>query len=517
MKKVFLFVIALCFVITTQVQATEVTTTRGNLKKDLEAIVGAGNLVTITDLKIIGTVTSTDFTDVSTYFKSSLQTIDLSGVTGFDVNTPTTLPKQSFLNWTALKTVTLPEGGVITTIGEGAFYTTCYNCSNLESVNIPESVTRIEQDAFNGTPKLKTLKLPDGLLFLSGYRTFRRSGITAIEIPANTQIIKTGNTAVDADGMLYQTFQETPITTFKVPDNVVTITNGAFQYSQLSSITFSDQGNLRKLGGLGYTYLTSLKVPEGVTELETGVLYGTSTLETVELPSTLEKIGNSAFNSCSGLKSITNYSDSPVNLSAAPAVFTGVDKTQCILYVPEGSKEAYLEADGWKEFGDNIKVIGSDAVESEIENFEDLTVGKGVEPVTLNATTKGDRPVTYSIEAGKESVATLQGNVLTIVGEGTAQITASVEGDNDYQAAEKTITLTVVDYSWLEEVSIAVMGNQAMVVGPAESVAKFTRFYIGDTAIDGNSADISAATGELSLKAATSDGSEVIKLKINKQ
>jgi hypothetical protein len=158
---------------------------------------------------------------------------------------------------------------------------------------------------------------------------------------------------------------------------------------------------------------------------------------------------------------------------------------------------------------------GESSTSSEIENFNDITVEVGSAPITLTATAKGNRPVTYTIEQGKESVATLSDGVLTIVGEGTVQVTATAEGNNDYQESVKTITVTVLDYSWLQEVAITVEGNTARVVGPAGSVAKFTKFHVGSTVTDGNSADISAATDGTELKATTADG-DVVKLKYKK-
>lgn len=121
-----------------------------------------------------------------------------------------------------------------------------------------------------------------------------------------------------------------------------------------------------------------------------------------------------------------------------------------------------------------------------------------------------DRNVTWS--SSNEDVATVdaEGKV-TAKSVGTAVITATTTVGN-YTA---TATVYVVDYSWLEEVAIAVEGNTARIVGPAESVAKFTKFYVGTTPTDGNSADISTMAGDIELKATTADGA-VVKLKYKK-
>ena len=58
------------------------------------------------------------------------------------------------------------------------------------------------------------------------------------------------------------------------------------------------------------------------------------------------------------------------------AVFRGIDKSLCTLKVPKGSKDAYSQADGWKDFVDNIEevdVTGIEAVTAEGVSNADIT------------------------------------------------------------------------------------------------------------------------------------------------
>ena len=70
-------------------------------------------------------------------------------------------------------------------------------------------------------------------------------------------------------------------------------------------------------------------------------------MKKVYLPSTLTKIGNIAFYS-------TNASEVHIKATTPPSL--GVDrifaftKENAVLYVPTGCKEAYANADEWKEF-----------------------------------------------------------------------------------------------------------------------------------------------------------------------
>ena len=105
-----------------------------------------------------------------------------------------------------------------------------------------------------------------------------------------------------------------------------------------------------------------------VTEISEGAFQNNTGLTDVSIPASITSIGANAFAGCTNLKSITVYNTTPINLSAISAraltrtesgdVFEGVNKETCILYVPEGSVDAYKAAPVWKDFK-NILVIGS--------------------------------------------------------------------------------------------------------------------------------------------------------------
>ena len=71
-------------------------------------------------------------------------------------------------------------------------------------------------------------------------------------------------------------------------------------------------------------------------------------------------IGNYAFYYCSGLTSVTNFANTPQEITSS--VFDNVDKSTCVLYVPAGSISAYQSADVWKDFS-NILPISQQGLE----------------------------------------------------------------------------------------------------------------------------------------------------------
>ena len=125
----------------------------------------------------------------------------------------------------------------------------------------------------------------------------------------------------------------------------------------------------------------SVSIPEAVThngveykvtEIGAGSFQNNTGLTEVTIPASITSIGSNAFSGCSGLKSITIYNPTPINLSAVSArgytraggsdVFEGVDKSTCILYVPEGSVDAYKAAPVWKEFRNILPIKTSTGI-----------------------------------------------------------------------------------------------------------------------------------------------------------
>ena len=80
-------------------------------------------------------------------------------------------------------------------------------------------------------------------------------------------------------------------------------------------------------------------------------------LKEITLPSTLREIGNSAFQHCNSLKKIICKATTPPVIPDE-SVFLMDELENTELYVPSESLELYKSADYWKEFGDNIKIIG---------------------------------------------------------------------------------------------------------------------------------------------------------------
>jgi hypothetical protein len=111
-----------------------------------------------------------------------------------------------------------------------------------------------------------------------------------------------------------------------------------------------------------------------VTEISEGAFQNNTSLTEVKIPASITSIGANAFAGCKNLQAITINIIVPINIavistrgftrSESGDVFDGVDKENCILYVPEGSVEQYKSAPGWKEFKNILPIKNSTGIHS---------------------------------------------------------------------------------------------------------------------------------------------------------
>lgn len=97
---------------------------------------------------------------------------------------------------------------------------------------------------------------------------------------------------------------------------------------------------------LGEEEVKDLVIPNGVTSIGSFAFYGCSDLTSVTIPKSVTSIGSSSFEDCSSLKYVTVESETPLAISSG----TFSNRANATLYVPQGSREAYLAADYWKDF-----------------------------------------------------------------------------------------------------------------------------------------------------------------------
>lgn len=200
-------------------------------------------------------------------------------------------------------------------IGSSAFEA----CSGLSgSLTIPSKITRIPGFCFSNCSGLNgMLILPESITIIDNY-SFRGCSFRGeLHLPENL-------TVIGGNAFSWNNFSGKLI----IPESVAVIKSGAF---------FSNQ----RLTG-------TVKLPDELSSVASGIFEGCSQLEGVILPKYIEYIGEGAFRNCFQLNSITCLAQDPPAL--ATDAFNGVAKDNFTVEVPEASISNYITAPVWKEF-----------------------------------------------------------------------------------------------------------------------------------------------------------------------
>ena len=99
--------------------------------------------------------------------------------------------------------------------------------------------------------------------------------------------------------------------------------------------------------------LSSVVIPDGVTSIGNYAFYNCYSLSSVVIPDGVTSIGKSAFGYCCGVKEYHCKPLTPPTLSNTN-VFSMIP-SDCIIYVPVGSLEAYKTATNWSNYASHMQ------------------------------------------------------------------------------------------------------------------------------------------------------------------
>ena len=182
----------------------------------------------------------------------------------------TSIEAYVFRYCTNLISVTIPENSKLRSIKSQVFY----NCSSLTSITIPNGVTEFGFEAFCGcTGEL----------------------VVNCNIPYNSS-------SSSKDGGAFYGSDFTKVT---IGEGVILIGDFAFCASSLTSITIPE--SVTEIGYSAFgscSSLTSITIPDSVTEIEDHTFQFCSSLTSIFIPESVTAIGKQAFRGCSSLTSI---------------------------------------------------------------------------------------------------------------------------------------------------------------------------------------------------------------------
>jgi hypothetical protein len=117
-----------------------------------------------------------------------------------------------------------------------------------------------------------------------------------------------------------------------------------------SQILITQAGSSQKSNYNTSLKLNKIVLPSNLSSIGVRAFYNCVDLNSFTIPAKVVSIGREAFGNCSGLQWLYSNTLNPVDLSNSAEVFTGVDKTNCKLNVPEGTLSLYKKAKQWEDF-----------------------------------------------------------------------------------------------------------------------------------------------------------------------
>ena len=210
----------------------------------------------------------------------------------------TSIVNHAFYNCRSLETVTFEEGSQLTSIGNYAFS----GCSSLASIEIPSSVTSIGRAAFLVCSTLASIEIPSSVTSIGDSAFNECTSLEYNEYENGKYLGNSENPYLVLFGTLNTTF-----TQFNINANCKFILGAFKNCSSLENIEIPS--SVTSIGGAAFSgcrSLVSIEIPSSVTSIGGFAFQDCSLLETVtfEEGSQLTSIGNTAFVDCSQLASI---------------------------------------------------------------------------------------------------------------------------------------------------------------------------------------------------------------------
>lgn len=139
------------------------------------------------------------------------------------------------------------------------------------------------------------------------------------------------------------------LTSITISDGVTSLGVRAFFYCYgLTSVTIPDSVTVIGSTAFGYCYsLTSVIIPDSVANIGDYAFYICTSLTSITIPDSVTSIGGNAFSGCFGLCFIMFESTTPP--TAGGSTTFGSLPTDCVIYVPEGTLEAYTSATNYPD------------------------------------------------------------------------------------------------------------------------------------------------------------------------
>ena len=224
----------------------------------------------------------------------------------------------------------------VTTLSKSEEGGTFQNCTALQSIKLPSSITEIGDNAFWRCSSLKEIIIPQAVTTLGSCCLIGCSSLTTITIPQKVATIKYGAFA--------------SCTNLKE----IKVNSSNKNFTSVNGVLFSyDKKTL-------YSYPagkeSAYSIPSGTTGLYKWSFYGCSKLTSVTIPSTVNTIETFCFSASTSLTDITVQMTTPSQIPES--AFDDKTYETATLTVPSGCKSLYKSTPYWSSFNNIVEAGG---------------------------------------------------------------------------------------------------------------------------------------------------------------
>ena len=379
-------------------------------------------------------------------------------------NSVTNIGSSAFSGCSGLTSVTIPNS--VTNIGPAAFS----GCSGLTSVTIPNSVTNIGSSAFSGCSGLTSVTIPDSVTSIGSYAFHNCSGLTSVTIPDSVtsiganpfswsfglmNVVFCGNRPVITNGSLYDSTRSSLMSLVSRYahgwDDALSA--GTWMGRPIALLDLADDEppfdsienpdgtvTLKEYKGIAVEeiYIPSCVGGRTVSAIAGHAFESCSGLQSITIPATVTWLEDEAFAGCSSLVSVTYLGDAP---DTGANIYKGTPRT-LVSYVTGGTI-------GWSG--------GISAVVPEIWNDRGISCEWTVTFDAQDGTSsESTRVVTNGCAVGELPVATRDGYEFLGWRMGS-------EASSDEVTASTIVTADMTVYaSWRQMFEVAFYNNKGL-------------------------------------------------------
>lgn len=346
----------------------------------------------------------------------------------FSLDIPESVEKVGWLAFarTGLKEVVIPASSSNWLDSDAAFQ----DNANLTKVTFAQGTTAIQDRIFFGCVALRTIIIPDEVIYIGPGAFAGCEALTEIHLPASLQVLNN------------RLFRGCPLRSLEIPAGVIEIEGSALLGTNIAKLTvnpantvFDSRDNcnaiIRTADNTIVAATAGAFIPASVDSIAQEAFVELDGIRSLTLSANLKKIKEMGLMNLNNLTLITSHIQKPAGVLEEGAFENWYNDPHetATLYVPAGTLAAYRADEQWNRF----------------QNIVEMT------PETKPASVEDIAPIA---ESGTASMANLPANTdLTNAVVGNLYLTCDTTNGDHYDAAEQALVLnTVVDSVMIENV-----------------------------------------------------------------